>query len=153
MEIFRVKLPNIVQINKGGRSGQALVEFALALPLMLLLIFGVLEFGRAFQIKIVLENAAREGVHYLTYDRDDPGDNFVATKAAVVAESLNSGVTIDSGDITVQCLTAGVVNSPANDCPTGSTAEVIVDHPFGVSVFGYFLGAIDITANARMYMP
>ena len=52
-------------------SGQALVEFALALPVLLLLIFGVLEFGRAFQTKLVMENAAREGANYFIYDVDD----------------------------------------------------------------------------------
>ncbi|MBN2045267.1 MAG: pilus assembly protein [Anaerolineales bacterium] len=139
---------------RGRRSGQALVEFALALPLVLLLIFGVLEFGRAFQIKIVLENAAREGVHYLIYDRDDPGDGFPNTIAAVMAESQNSGVEIVSTDVTVQCLDAvgdPITTSPL--CPTGSTAEVIVTHPFNVALFGYFLGEISLASNARMYMP
>ncbi|QEM68883.1 pilus assembly protein [Geobacter sp. FeAm09] len=39
--------------------GQALVELALLLPILLLLIFGVIEFGRAFYMKNTLTNAVR----------------------------------------------------------------------------------------------
>lgn len=137
----------------GPQKGQALVEFALLLPLLVLLIFGVLELGRAFQTKIVLENAAREGVHNLIYDAKDPANDFPNTIAAVIAESQNSGVTITSADITVQCLTAGVVNSPANSCPPGSTAEVIVVNDFQVSIIEIFAGPIQISSNARMLIP
>jgi Flp pilus assembly protein TadG len=41
--------------------GQALVEFALILPLMMLLLLGILEMGRAWNVKQVLTDAAREG--------------------------------------------------------------------------------------------
>jgi Flp pilus assembly protein TadG len=44
-----------------GRRGQALVEFALILPLMMLLLLGIVEFGRAWNVKQVLTDAAREG--------------------------------------------------------------------------------------------
>lgn len=42
-------------------SGQALVELALALPLLLLILVGIFEFARAYSIKQTLVNAAREG--------------------------------------------------------------------------------------------
>ena len=47
----------------GGRPrrGQALVEFALVLPLLMLVLFGIVEFGRAWNAKQVLTDAAREG--------------------------------------------------------------------------------------------
>ncbi len=43
------------------RKGQALVEFALVLPLLMLLILGIVEFGRAWNAKQILTDAAREG--------------------------------------------------------------------------------------------
>lgn len=43
------------------RSGQALVEFALIAPILLLLVLGVVEFGRALQVYLVVTDAAREG--------------------------------------------------------------------------------------------
>lgn len=42
-------------------SGAELIEFALALPLLLLVGLGVLDFGRLFQRYEVVTNAAREG--------------------------------------------------------------------------------------------
>jgi Flp pilus assembly protein TadG len=47
-----------------GRKGQALAEFALILPVLFLLIAGIIEFGRAWNIKQVLTDASREGARY-----------------------------------------------------------------------------------------
>jgi Flp pilus assembly protein TadG len=44
-----------------GESGEALVEFALILPIMLVLSLGMLDFGRAFHAKSLVDQAAREG--------------------------------------------------------------------------------------------
>ena len=45
-----------------NEKGQALVEFAIILPLLFLLLFGIFEFGRAMFIKNTLNNAARAAV-------------------------------------------------------------------------------------------
>jgi len=44
-----------------GRKGQALAEFALILPVLFLLIAGIIEFGRGWNIKQAVTDAAREG--------------------------------------------------------------------------------------------
>jgi Flp pilus assembly protein TadG len=41
--------------------GAAAVEFALLLPLLLLIVFGIVDFGRALNAQITLTQAAREG--------------------------------------------------------------------------------------------
>src|SRR5512133_3579639 len=43
---------------------QSMVEFAMALPVLLLATFGVIEFGRLMQAWLALENGARFGVRY-----------------------------------------------------------------------------------------
>jgi Flp pilus assembly protein TadG len=43
------------------RRGQALVEFALILPILMILLMGIIEFGRAWNVKQVLTDASREG--------------------------------------------------------------------------------------------
>ena len=45
-----------------NQIGSALVEFAIVLPLLLILVFGVIEFGVMFYDKAVITNASREGV-------------------------------------------------------------------------------------------
>jgi hypothetical protein len=44
-----------------SNSGQSLVELAIALPILLGLVIGIFEFGRAWNIRQVTTNAAREG--------------------------------------------------------------------------------------------
>ena len=48
--------------DRRRERGTALIEFTLVLPLLLILTVAVVDFGRAFFIKNVLEQAAREGV-------------------------------------------------------------------------------------------
>jgi Flp pilus assembly protein TadG len=45
-------------------SGQSLVETALVVPILLLLLAAIIDFGRAFDTYIVLTNAAREGARF-----------------------------------------------------------------------------------------
>lgn len=42
-------------------DGQALVEFALILPIMILILFGIIEFGRVFSAQLLVTNGARDG--------------------------------------------------------------------------------------------
>lgn len=46
------------------RKGQTLAEFAITLPIVLLLMFGIVEFGRIFQAWVTLQNAARTAARY-----------------------------------------------------------------------------------------
>jgi len=44
-----------------GEGGQSLVEFAFVLPIFLLVLFAIIDFGMAFHAWIVVTNSAREG--------------------------------------------------------------------------------------------
>jgi Flp pilus assembly protein TadG len=50
--------------SKGGERGAALVELAITLPLLVVILFGTIDFGRAFFFAMTLTNAARAGAHY-----------------------------------------------------------------------------------------
>lgn len=63
---------NLQHHFKKRTRAQGLVEFALALPILLLLIFGVIEFGRLLQAWLALENGARFGVRYATTGEYNP---------------------------------------------------------------------------------
>ncbi|MDP9022338.1 MAG: pilus assembly protein [Actinomycetota bacterium] len=52
--------------------GAAAVEFALILPMLLLLIFGMIDFSRAYNAHISLSGAAREGARVLALGTGDP---------------------------------------------------------------------------------
>jgi hypothetical protein len=53
----------------GSRRGQTLVEFALLLPMLLVLLLGIADFGRIFQAGIVTEAAARNGAEAAAIER------------------------------------------------------------------------------------
>jgi Flp pilus assembly protein TadG len=54
-----------------GEEGAAAVEFALLLPLLVLLVFGIIHFGLAFNSRIQATNAAREGARLAVIGIDD----------------------------------------------------------------------------------
>jgi Flp pilus assembly protein TadG len=64
----------------GADRGAAAVEFALVIPLFLLLVFGIVDFSRAFNIQMTLSDAAAEGARTLA-----TGGNVVAAQSAVSA--------------------------------------------------------------------
>lgn len=49
-----------------GSSGQAAVEAALVLPLLIVLLMAVLSFGLLFTVELVISNASREGARFGT---------------------------------------------------------------------------------------
>lgn len=72
-----------------GRTerGQSLVEFALVLPMLLVLLLGIADFGRVFSVGITLEAAARDGAEaaaqeYVQLVRNNPGGVLVAADYA-----------------------------------------------------------------------
>ena len=54
--------PNPQGQGRRSRRGQTMTEFTLTLPIVLLLIFGIIEFARIFQAWVTLQNAARTGI-------------------------------------------------------------------------------------------
>ena len=44
-----------------SQRGQAMAELAIVLPILLLIIFGIIEFGQIYAIDLAINNAAREG--------------------------------------------------------------------------------------------
>jgi hypothetical protein len=61
-----------------NRQGAVAVEFAIVAPILLAILFGMIEVGRAFEMQNMLEVAAREGARFASMDRDgmlDPNEN------------------------------------------------------------------------------
>ena len=78
-----------------GEKGQALLEFALLVPIFLMLLFAIVDFGMGFHSWITVTNSAREGarlgaVHATT---DDIRDRVYAT-ATLINEDTNMEVLV-----------------------------------------------------------
>ena len=61
--------------RRDGEKGASLVEFAVVLPLLILLVFGIMESGWLFAQQVEIRNAAREGARLAVVDFPDPGDS------------------------------------------------------------------------------
>ena len=71
-----------------GQDGQGLVEFALILPLLLLLVLGTVDLGMGFKTYIALTNAAREGARYISIHSTDQA----GAKARITFEAASVGI-------------------------------------------------------------
>jgi Flp pilus assembly protein TadG len=55
-----------------GQEGVAMVEFAIIVPLLVILVFGIIDFGLIFYNKQVITNASREGARAMTTGELEP---------------------------------------------------------------------------------
>src|SRR5438132_8229314 len=78
-------------------KGQATVEFAFVLIVLLAMLYGILEISRLMLINAELENGAREAAHYLSRH---PGVSGADLKAAIVGPKMTL-VDSDSPDLVV----------------------------------------------------
>ncbi len=81
-----------------NKKGQAMVETIFVLPLLFLLIFGIIEFGRVYFTYNILSNAAREGARYSIVDKDfdavghiDKMTESVGTVEVLIDDSTSVG--------------------------------------------------------------
>jgi len=88
--------------------GATVVEFAFVVPLLIVLVLGIAEFGHAFQVQGTLSAAAREGVRVMAL-QNDPAAARAAVRGA--APSLNPTVADAQIAITpAACPTTGATN-------------------------------------------
>jgi Flp pilus assembly protein TadG len=105
-------------------AGQELVEFALILPLLLLLFLGIIEFGRAILTYNTIANAAREGARHGIVDSNEGNIRTAALR-------LTAGVVCSGGS-------PPTVSFPA---PPAGTIQVTVSCRFQ-TVVGTFIPAL-----------
>ena len=107
-----------------SEKGQAMVEFALVLPLLLILLCGIIDFGWLYYNQITLNNAAREGARYAVIYYDPVSD----WKSAAESRMLSSMVGVSSAAAIVsdpieQRITASVTATPR--ILTGFTSTIL----------------------------
>jgi Flp pilus assembly protein TadG len=78
-----------------NRRGSAVVETALVLPFLLLLVFGITEFGRAWMTVNILQTASREAARLAVVTAPDvPAVQARATAVCNAAAITPTGVTV-----------------------------------------------------------
>jgi len=113
--------------------GQSLVELALVLPLLLLLVVGIIDFGRAYNNYIIITNAAREGARAASHFPDQP--EYV--KTVVRQEAADSGLDAEAISITI-----------SGGALSGDMIEVSAEYDFD-TILGSFVGPAYSTLTLR----
>ncbi|MDE8585632.1 TadE/TadG family type IV pilus assembly protein [Arthrobacter sp. NQ4] len=75
-------------MKRDSERGAAAVEFAILLPLLLMLVLGTIEFGRAYNAQITLTNAARDGVRVMAINNDPAAAKTAAQNAAASVSTI-----------------------------------------------------------------
>jgi Flp pilus assembly protein TadG len=111
--------------------GAALVEFALVLSILVLVLFGIIEFGRAYHVKLSLTHASREGVRVLAVTQD-PDE--------AVAATMGAAASLDLAALQVE----------AGTCTPGEETQVRVEYPLTYDIPLFGSATIDLTSTAVM---
>ncbi len=123
-------------------KGQGLVEFALILPILLIMVLGAIDLGRLFFSSIVVQNASRAGArHGIDILFPLLSTNVAAKeseiKTVTILEARNSNIQLLDTYVTVNCdgntaLNSGCSSSSGCFCvsPSNQNLRVTVRYPF-----------------------
>ena len=132
-------------LRRLNRKGQSLVEFALVLPLILLLVVGMLEFARIWNLHQVMTDAVREGARRA----------LVADVPPAPVDSVYSPIWryLNQAGYDAQYARMGICDAPATNCAglvtsgsrpapgskykkTGEKMTVVLEVPYRIWVLG-----------------
>lgn len=147
--------------RNASSSGQGLVEFALIFPVLVLVLFGVFDFGRAIFAYNTISNAARQGVRIAIVNQNGGGTGcsggpaaqpLDTTKVSAVDCAVSAGIGLGttSSDVTVTYRTADDTAS-CNPLDQGCLAEVTVKYTFTpiTPVIGNIIGPITMSSTSK----
>jgi hypothetical protein len=123
-----------------AEDGAALIEFAIVLPLMLLVLLGTLDFGMLFQRYQVVTNAAREGARIAVLPGYSDADVEARVTQFLTAGGLNEAPTVPAPLRTPTAL-------PGGKCI--NVVSVTVEYPYAYSAIGAFASYFDGVGFSR----
>ncbi|MCL6477972.1 MAG: pilus assembly protein [Peptococcaceae bacterium] len=123
-----------------NQRGQAMVELALVLPILLILFMGVIEFGRIFHHYLIITNASREGARVAILGKSD---DDIKDRVRFVASDLDSSELQISVDPDSAARKSGIL----------ATVDVSYRMPLVFPFFGAFIpDPLTITSGTTMRM-
>ena len=117
------------------KKGQVLVEFALVLPILLLFLFGVIDFSRYLYTKNTMNNAARAGARAASVITPPPTAvslRQVSSPANNIERAINSNVSFNFIDVpsvtyALQITNLAGANVASGPAQSGDQVQVTVN--------------------------
>jgi Flp pilus assembly protein TadG len=131
-------------MSKAAERGAVAVEFALLAPILVMLLLGIMEFARAYNVQVTLTNAAREGVRNMAI-------NNVETNARTAAKNAAASVNpkLKDTDISFAFQEIPATTPAPTSCSAGRQVTVTIKYslttmtgiagPFGMAGKGTML--------------
>jgi Flp pilus assembly protein TadG len=121
--------------KKANENGQAMVEFAIVLPILLTLVFGIIQFGIVFNHYMTLTDAVRAGARQAAVSRTLP-DPAGAADSRV--RSAASGSLSDADDTSTLVVTVTAYDPASGQAKfaQGGDVTVTATYPYSINVFG-----------------
>ncbi len=118
-------------------GGQSLVEFVLVLPVLLVLVFGIIEFANAWRTSQIVTNGAREGARMAVLPKTS---GVAGIEARVKSYLANSGLDETDAVVSVDCDLDGdgdFGDGQDQECPqSGQAQRINVQFDFTFSFLG-----------------
>jgi Flp pilus assembly protein TadG len=121
------------RISLRDQQGQSMTEFALVLPIIALLLFGVIQFGIVFNNYITLTDATRAGARKAAVSRRAPDPR--GTCIAAIRASANN---LTQSRLTPDCQSSWL---------PGEDVRVTATYPYSISLLGLFSKAGNLTST------
>lgn len=117
---------------KKNEDGQAMVEFALILPVFLLILCGIIDFGWLFYNQLSLNNACREGARYAVVNTAEG-----ANTQAIINHIENTTTTVFANDgVDIKIEYSSPADPTAGDITVSMEAEISFFTPVLSTVLG-----------------
>ena len=136
------RLDKPCRLFRRNRLGAATVEFAIVAPVFVMLVFGMIEYGRMVMVQQIITNASREGARKAVLD----GSTATDVQNTVMSYMSGGGITIASGNVTV-------TPNPPSGAASGDPVTVTVALPFTQVSWlpsPMFLGSRSMTSTTVM---
>ena len=137
-----------------SQKGAAMVEFAIVLPLLLIMVFGIIEFGLILYDKAMITNASREGARagIVYVDSSGGGSCLDQEQIGQVVNNYCANHLISFGGDPENPTVPDTV--AVGNCVTGTPLSVTVTYNYGFLVLPNFIselaGGINLTAQTVM---
>jgi len=142
---MRIRSPRI-------RRGVSIVEMAFVLPVVLLFLFGLMEYGNYLMVLHTTNNAAREGVRYAVVHT---GDGTTLSQVTGVVNNAMAGVNAQIQGYTVNVFSAdpsGIYNSSTGTAIYPPNIYVLNGSSWNSAVFGSPI-VVQITGTYKPILP
>jgi Flp pilus assembly protein TadG len=125
-----------------NEDGQAITEFAIVLPILMMLLLGIIQFGIIFNNYITLTDATRAGARKAAVSRFD-GLNDDGASAVIAVENSAQGLDQSLLDPTIN-----VTADPNWDLP-GSEVTVTASYPYSINILGFKITGGKLTSTTK----